>query len=378
MYASSGLTYDPTNSRLFATDYANNRVLVFNLSGGISNDMPASYVLGQPNFTTISADQGGTATSSTTMYDPYAIAYNSTHSRLFVDDDDNHRLLLFSLSGGITNDMPASYVLGQLNFTSTSVNHGSSVSSTTIGYPEELAYDPNNDRLFVGDNASYQVLVFNLAGGLSNDMPASAVFGTTDFTSSGTCDVSRTEICDAEIGMLYDTSDNRLWMTDDSNERVLAWDLVKVSSSSLPSGTVGASYSSTLSAVQNQGTLTWSITSGSLPAGLSLNVGTGVISGTPAAAGTSSFTVEATDDLSSPQTFTDQRPYPSLSLPLPLRHQLPLLPTALRREASGRRSRPSELLDWAREDRSRTLCIHCIDSGLGADHRLLRESRARD
>jgi hypothetical protein len=39
----------------------------------------------------------------------------------------------------------------------------------------------------------------------------------------------------------------------------------------------------------------WSITSGSLPNGTTLNATTGVISGTPAAVGSSSFTVKAED-----------------------------------------------------------------------------------
>src|SRR6185369_4332871 len=46
----------------------------------------------------------------------------------------------------------------------------------------------------------------------------------------------------------------------------------------------------------------WSISSGSLPTGLSLNSGTGVISGTPTAGGSSSFTVQIADTGNPPQT----------------------------------------------------------------------------
>jgi hypothetical protein len=170
-----------------------------------------------------------------------------------------------------------------------------------------LAYYPTNDRLFVGDDFNDRLLVFNLSGGITNGMAASAVIGVPDFTTNGyTANItSQTTIEDPEIGMTYDTGDNRLWMTDDSNNRVLAWDLVKVTTSSLTSGTTGQSYNQTLSASQSQGTLTWVVTSGSLPAGLSLNSASGVISGTPATAGTSNFTVAAQDALSAAQTFTD-------------------------------------------------------------------------
>ena len=63
------------------------------------------------------------------------------------------------------------------------------------------------------------------------------------------------------------------------------------SSSSLPSATYGTAYSQTLAA---SGTtpITWSVTAGALPAGLSLS-SAGVISGTPTVAGSYSVTIQA-------------------------------------------------------------------------------------
>ena len=67
---------------------------------------------------------------------------------------------------------------------------------------------------------------------------------------------------------------------------------VSITQSSLAQGTVGTSYSQTLSAsggVSPYGT--WTITSGTLPAGLTLNAGTGVISGTPTASASPATTL---------------------------------------------------------------------------------------
>ena len=65
--------------------------------------------------------------------------------------------------------------------------------------------------------------------------------------------------------------------------------------SPLPTGVIGAAYTQTLAASGGQTPYTWAITSGSLPAGLTLNPSTGTISGTPTATGSSTFTVLATD-----------------------------------------------------------------------------------
>ena len=64
---------------------------------------------------------------------------------------------------------------------------------------------------------------------------------------------------------------------------------------SLPGATVGTLYSATLTATGGSGTgYSWSVPAGTLPAGLTLST-VGVISGTPAAAGTAGFTVSVQD-----------------------------------------------------------------------------------
>jgi hypothetical protein len=68
-----------------------------------------------------------------------------------------------------------------------------------------------------------------------------------------------------------------------------------VSTPSLPAGAQGAAYSATLAAAGGTSPYTWSVSSGTLPIGLTLASSTGVISGTPTTVGTSNFTVRVTD-----------------------------------------------------------------------------------
>ena len=67
-----------------------------------------------------------------------------------------------------------------------------------------------------------------------------------------------------------------------------------ITTTSLPDTVVGIAYSVTLEAAGGNGDYTWSVLSGSLPAGLTLSA-TGTISGTPTAIGNFTFTVNVTD-----------------------------------------------------------------------------------
>jgi hypothetical protein len=71
---------------------------------------------------------------------------------------------------------------------------------------------------------------------------------------------------------------------------------ITLSPMTLPNGTKGSAYSQTITASGGTGPYTYAVTSGALPAGLSLSSG-GVLSGTPTTPGYSSFTVTATDSV---------------------------------------------------------------------------------
>jgi large repetitive protein len=77
-----------------------------------------------------------------------------------------------------------------------------------------------------------------------------------------------------------------------------------ITTTSLPSGEVGATYSQTLAATGGSGTgVSWTVASGSLPSPLGLS-SAGVITGTPTTIGTFSFTVQVKDSLGGTSTMS--------------------------------------------------------------------------
>lgn len=130
----------------------------------------------------------------------------------------------------------------------------------------------------------------NLPAGLTLTPKSGLISGTPTTTGTGTFTV---QVADAEATPTTVTA----IFTVTINAQLPA-----ITTTSLPNGTVGAAYSQALAASGGTAPYTWSIKSGSLPPGLSLAVGTGVISGTPAAAEVSTFTVRVSDSESTPAT----------------------------------------------------------------------------
>jgi len=120
-----------------------------------------------------------------------------------------------------------------------------------------------------------QGLTLNTTSGLISGNPTQA--GTTNFTVQ---------------------VEDSINVTDSQSLSITAVDPLAIGTSTLPGGTTGTLYSQTLSASGGTAPYSWSLSSGALPTGLSLNVSTGEISGAPSVAGTANFTVQVQDSVS--------------------------------------------------------------------------------
>lgn len=82
---------------------------------------------------------------------------------------------------------------------------------------------------------------------------------------------------------------------------IVACPAITVNPATLPNGTVGVGYNQTITASGGTAPYTFAVTSGTLPAGLTLSAG-GTLSGTPTTAATSNFRITATDSSAPPCT----------------------------------------------------------------------------
>jgi hypothetical protein len=121
---------------------------------------------------------------------------------------------------------------------------------------------------------------------------------------------------------------------------------LSITTSSLPNGTVGEAYSQTLAATGGTAPYIWALTSGTLPAGLSLS-SVGVISGTPTtSASATSITVSVTDSANAIATKTMTVPAIYAAWDVNMDGSVNVLDLILIAEDFGQTGTPG----WIRED----------------------------
>ncbi|MBX7222501.1 MAG: FG-GAP-like repeat-containing protein [Blastocatellia bacterium] len=131
-----------------------------------------------------------------------------------------------------------------------------------------------------GTNPFTAILTGNLPPGVTFDPQSKNIVGTPTQTGSFSFTVTFTDANGCQGSRDYTL--------------VIVCSTVTVNPTTVPAGTINASYNQTFTQTGGLAPISYTL-SGSLPAGLSFNTGTGVLSGTPTQKGTFNFTVRATD-----------------------------------------------------------------------------------
>lgn len=248
----AGLAYDGTTDRLFIADQTNNRVVIYN-TASITNGMNAANVLGQTGF-----GPAGTAVTQAGMNSPYGVAYDGTNNRLFVADSGNNRVLVYSVSS-ITNGQNAANVLGQTTFTVGTVG----TTQVKLSAPRSVAYDPTNNRLFIGDMNNSRVIVHSVAS-ITNGQNAANVLGQTNFTTA-TTGTTQSKLRFPQ-GVAYDATNSRLLVGDGGNHRVMIFSTTSITDGQNAANVLGQSFftsgasATTQSGLNSPGQLTYDTT----------------------------------------------------------------------------------------------------------------------
>lgn len=150
MYSPNSVSVDSAG-RLWVCDTDNNRVLRFDnpVVQADTDGSAADGVLGQQDFLS-----DGDGLTSRAMYEPYGVLA-AADGTLWVGDYSNRRILGFASAAFLSNGAPATYVLGQADFTS--IQSGPSARRMTS--PINMSQGPNGS-LYVADYDDNRVLRF--------------------------------------------------------------------------------------------------------------------------------------------------------------------------------------------------------------------------
>jgi sugar lactone lactonase YvrE len=161
------------NGNVYIADLFLKRVLIYNTPA--TTDTTADVVIGQPNFASTDANQGGADPSANTLSFPEGVAVDRD-GNLYVVDQGNNRVLRFEPP--LTTNKSALHVYGQPNFTTATAG----TSSTKMNTPVAAGVDPVSGNLYVADSINNRILEF---ADPASDSTADRVFGQGgDFATS--------------------------------------------------------------------------------------------------------------------------------------------------------------------------------------------------
>jgi len=219
MAGPTGVAVDATGT-LFAAVPIDNRVLVF--APNAASGAPATRVLGQPNFTTVTSNTGAFPRASAGSLSGVSGVAVDAQGDLVAADAGNHRVLLFTVGAS-----PASRVLGQTAFDGNGPNQ---IKPGSINAPYKIAIDYSSAPfpLYVSDANNHRVLVWKDAARFHTGDPADLVIGQPSLSTaapnidSGGANAPTSTSLRSPRGIAV-AADGTLYVADSGNNRVLRY-----------------------------------------------------------------------------------------------------------------------------------------------------------
>ncbi|MGR8934565.1 MAG: NHL repeat-containing protein [Gammaproteobacteria bacterium] len=232
----AGLAVDASKN-LYAADFGNHRVLKYN--SPFTTNTVADKVYGQLNkFNTNVCNNGGLNKKS--LCNPVAVAVDPAGA-VYIADQGNHRVLAYPTNGSTA----ANKVLGQFgSFNTNSCNNTGGgtlppgANPRNLCNPDGIALDkavsPDSPKLYVSDTSNNRVLQYRPSGTplvIKSGQAAKGVLGQAllntnlaDFVDGR--GIATTEFNEGAVAIDRSVTPNRIYVSDPSNNRVLAWNTV--------------------------------------------------------------------------------------------------------------------------------------------------------
>lgn len=235
---------------LYVADTYNNRVLGFRDARLVRPGTMADIVIGQPDFqrSVVNFPSNDPARpNAQSLNAPVGLALDA-QGNLFVADTGNGRVLRFPqpFNQPATASEAADLVIGQTGFTSQITDP----TPRTMRLPYGLAV-LSNGGIAVSDAGLNRVLVFDgPESGLTNGIAATKVLGQPDFNSSAPGTDTNQMATPRHIAT---DSDDRIYVADEKNTRVMIFDQEPLISTNARAGTILTGANATSNFAQPRG-----------------------------------------------------------------------------------------------------------------------------
>ncbi len=303
------------SDNIYFVEQAGNRVRKITATTGIITTICGN---GSPS----SAGDNGLAVNANVNF-PTGLDINKITGDIYIAEQRGHRIRKITATTGIITTICG-------NGTASSTGDGGFATNATLSHPSSIYYV--NNKIYIGEYLGYRIRVItncptitinptNLPVGAvssfySQTLTQTGLVGTPIWSistgalpsgltiASGTGVISGTPTVGGTFNFTVSVTNGAGCTQTRSYSIVVACAAIVInpSTSNLPNGTVGSTYSQTVTQTGLIGTPIWSISAGVLPSGVSISGTSGIISGAPTAAGTFGFTVSVTNGAGCIQT----------------------------------------------------------------------------